>query len=231
MHKKLTYCEFESIDYKDAWDLQKNLFSSRYQKEIDDTLLLLEHPHTYTLGKTANRNNLIAENNFLNQNKISVYDIDRGGDITYHGPGQIVGYPIIDLTSWKKDTHKYLRALEEVLIKTCAEYNIIAGRDKDFTGVWVDEKKIAAIGIKVNRWITMHGFAFNVNTDLTLFNGIIPCGIKDKGVTSLQNELGKTIDLNEVKSIILKNFTEVFEYSRVDIKNPDEILISEIIEQ
>lgn len=231
MHKKLTYCDLETIDYKDAWDLQKNLFSSRYQKAIDDTLLLLEHPHTYTLGKTANRNNLIAENNFLNQNKISVYDIDRGGDITYHGPGQIVGYPIIDLTSWKKDTHKYLRALEEVIIKTCAEYNIIAGRDKDFTGVWVDEKKIAAIGIKVNRWITMHGFAFNVNTDLTLFNGIIPCGIKDKGVTSLQNELGKTIDLNEVKSIILKNFTEVFEYSRVDIKNPDEILISEIIEQ
>ncbi|MBT8386379.1 MAG: lipoyl(octanoyl) transferase LipB, partial [Ignavibacteria bacterium] len=122
------------MDYKDSWDFQKNLFNSLYKKEINDTLLLLEHPHTYTLGKTAARNNLIAENKFLNQNKISVYDIDRGGDITYHGPGQIVGYPIIDLTNWKKDTHKYLRAIEEVVIRTCAEYNIVAGRDQKYTG-------------------------------------------------------------------------------------------------
>ena len=231
MHKKLTYRDLGTIDYKDAWDLQKNLFNSRYQKEIDDTLLLLEHPHTYTLGKTADSKNLIAEDKFLNQNKISVYDIDRGGDITYHGPGQIVGYPIIDLTEWHEDTHKYLRALEEVIIKTCAEYNITTNRNPEYTGVWVGDKKIAAIGIKVSRWITMHGFAFNVNTDLSLFDGIIPCGIKEKNITSLQNELGITIDINEVKSITLKNFTEVFEYSPAEKNEPDEFLISEIIDQ
>ena len=231
MNKKLTYCDLGTIDFKAAWDLQKNLFNSRYQKEIDDTLLLLEHPHTYTLGKTADSKNLIAKDKFLEQNKISVYEIDRGGDITYHGPGQIVGYPIIDLIGWLKDTHKYLRALEEVIIKTCAEYNITAYRNLDYTGVWVEERKIAAIGIKVSRWITMHGFAFNVNTDLSLFDGIIPCGIKDKSVTSLQNELGITIDINEVKAIILKNFTEVFEYPPADKMEPDEFLIPETIDQ
>jgi len=231
MNKILTYCDLGTIDYKDAWDLQKNLFNSRYKKEINDTLLLLEHPHTYTLGKTADRNNLIAEDKFLNQNKISVYDIDRGGDITYHGPGQIVGYPIISLTGWKKDTHKYLRAIEEVIIKTCAEYNIAAGRNQEYTGVWVGDKKIAAIGIKVSRWITMHGFAFNVNTDLSLFDGIIPCGIKEKSVTSLQNELGRVIEINEVKTFILEKFTEVFDYSPAEIKDLDEFLISEIIDQ
>ena len=230
-NKKLTYRDLGTIDFRDAWDLQKDLFNSRYQKEINDTLLLLEHPHTYTLGKTADRKNLIAEDKFLNQNEISVYEIDRGGDITYHGPGQIVGYPIIDLTEWQEDTHKYLRALEEVIIKTCAEYNITGGRNPDYTGVWVGDNKIAAIGIKVSRWITMHGFAFNVNTDLSLFDGIIPCGIKDKNVTSLQNELGITIDINEVKSIILKIFTEVFEYSPAAKMEPDEILISETVDQ
>ncbi len=128
----------------------------------------------------------------MSDNKISVYDIDRGGDITYHGPGQIVGYPIINLTNWKQDTHKYLRALEEIIIKVCAEYGFTwKSDDKILTGVWIDDRKIAAIGIKVSRWITMHGFAFNINTDLKLFNGIIPCGISDKDVTSLKQELNK----------------------------------------
>ena len=130
MIKKLTYSDLGTIDYKDAWDLQKNLLNSRRKNEIDDILLLLEHPNTYTLGKTADRNNLIAQSKFLDQKKISVYDIDRGGDITYHGPGQIVGYPIIDLTGWNKDTHKYLRAIEEVIIKTCANFNIAADRNR-----------------------------------------------------------------------------------------------------
>ncbi len=231
MNKTFIYHDLGTIDYKDAWDLQKKFFNSRYQKEIDDTLLLLEHPHTYTLGKTADRKNLIAEDKFLDQNKISVYDIDRGGDITYHGPGQIVGYPIIDLTEWQEDTHKYLRALEEIIIRTCTDYGIIATRNPEHTGVWIEDRKVAAIGIKVSRWITMHGFAFNVNTDLSLFDGIIPCGIKEKKVTSLQNELGITIDINKVKSIILKNFTEVFDYSPSEKKEPDEFLISEIIDQ
>ena len=231
MIKKLTYSDLGTIDYKDAWDLQKNLLNSRRKNEIDDILLLLEHPNTYTLGKTADRNNLIAQSKFLDQKKISVYDIDRGGDITYHGPGQIVGYPIIDLAGWNKDTHKYLRAIEEVIIKTCGNFNISAERNEEYTGVWVGDNKIAAIGIKVSRWITMHGFAFNVNTDLSLFDGIIPCGIKEKEVTSLQKELDKTIDINEVKTFILKNFTEVFEYSSAENKDPEEFLISEIIDQ
>ena len=231
MIKKLTYSDLGTIDYKDAWDLQKNLLNSRRKNEIDDILLLLEHPNTYTLGKTADRNNLIAQSKFLDQKKISVYDIDRGGDITYHGPGQIVGYPIIDLAGWNKDTHKYLRAIEEVIIKTCGNFNISAERNEEYTGVWIGDNKIAAIGIKVSRWITMHGFAFNVNTDLSLFDGIIPCGIKEKEVTSLQKELDKTIDINEVKTFILKNFTEVFEYSSAENKDPEEFLISEIIDQ
>jgi len=185
-NKKLTYCDLEKIDYKEAWDLQRSIFDLRYQKKIDDVLLLLEHPHTYTLGKTADRQNLVGSDEYLKKNKISVYDIDRGGDITYHGPGQIVGYPIIDLNNWQKDTHKYLRALEEILIQVCAEYGLQAERNPKYTGVWFKERKIAAIGIKLSRWISMHGFAFNVNTDLSLFNGIVPCGISDKEVTSLQ---------------------------------------------
>ena len=168
MSKKLIYCDLGTIDYKEAWDLQKSILDLRYKKRIDDVLLLLEHPNTYTLGKTADRKNLVSNIEYLQKNKISVYDIDRGGDITYHGPGQIVGYPIIDLNNWEKDTHKYLRALEEILIRTCSDYGLIATRNPEHTGVWIEDRKIAAIGIKVSRWITMHGFAFNVNTDLNL---------------------------------------------------------------
>jgi len=230
VNKKLTYCDLGTIDYKQAWDLQKNHFELRYQKEIDDILLLLEHPNTYTLGKTADRENLVAADEFLKRNKISVYDIDRGGDITYHGPGQIVGYPIIDLKKWKEDTHKYLRAIEEVIIKSCSEYNLVANRHPEFTGVWIGDKKIAAIGIKISRWITMHGFAFNVNTDLSLFDGIIPCGIGDKKVTSMQYELGLALDITEVKSVILKNFTEVFEYSPAEKMEADEVLNPHILD-
>jgi len=214
-NKKLTYYNLETIDYKEAWNLQKQIFEQRYKDEIDDTLLLLEHPHTYTLGKTAHRENLIGNDEFLAKNNVSVYEIDRGGDITYHGPGQIVGYPIINLNNWQRDTHKYLRALEEVIIKTCENYNLSAKCVPGFTGVWIDDRKIAAIGVKISRWITMHGFAFNVNTDLSLFNGIIPCGIKDKAVTSLQKELGKEIELNEVKEKLLFHFKGVFNYDEI----------------
>ena len=158
--RKLIYCDLESIDYKEAWDLQKKVHQLRVENKIDDTLFLLEHPHTYTLGKTADRKYLIGTEKYLNDNKISVYDIDRGGDITYHGPGQIVGYPIINLAEWQQDTHKYLRGLEEVIIKVCLDYGLQAKRIRDLTGVWIENnRKIAAIGIKVSRWITMHGFA------------------------------------------------------------------------
>jgi lipoyl(octanoyl) transferase len=210
--RELYYCDLNFIDYKEAWDLQKSVFELRHNKKLKDTLFLLEHPHTYTLGKTADKKNLIGSDDYLSRNKISVYDIDRGGDITYHGPGQIVGYPIIDLNEWENDAHKYLRGLEEVIIRTCGEYKITGTRVPNYTGVWIENRKIAAIGIKISRWITMHGFAFNINTDLSLFSGIIPCGISDKEVTSLQKETAKEIDIQEVKSLLAKNFKEVFSY-------------------
>jgi len=215
-NRTLTFCDLGLLSYKEAWDLQHEIFNRRVKNEIDDVLLLLEHPHTYTLGKTADRNNLVSNNAELNEKKISVFDIDRGGDITYHGPGQLVGYPIINLENWYKDTHKYLRALEEVIIKTLQLYAVSGERNSQYTGVWVDNRKIAAIGIKVSRWITMHGFAFNINTDLSLFDGIIPCGIKDKEVTSLKNELNKPVELDEVKLILLNAFKEVFNYNTVE---------------
>lgn len=215
-NRNLKYCDLGLIDYQEAWTLQKEIFELRYKNKISDTLLLLEHPNTYTLGKVADKNNLIGSNQYLEKNQISVYDIDRGGDITYHGPGQIVGYPIINLNDWQKDTHKYLRALEEVIISSCGSYNLICNRNAKHTGVWIEDRKIAAIGIKVSRWITMHGFAFNVNTELAMFQGIVPCGITDKGVTSLEKELGAKINLSEVKALLLKKFLEIFNYGSVE---------------
>lgn len=206
------------IDYKYAWDLQKEIFELRLGNKINDTLFLLEHPHTYTLGKVAEKENLISSEEQLGRLGVAVYEIDRGGDITYHGPGQIVGYPIIKLSEWKEDTHQYLRGLEEVIIKTCEEYGLKSGRNNKYTGVWINDRKIAAIGIKVSRWITMHGFAFNIKTDLSYFGGIIPCGIKDKDVTSLQRELGREIEIDEVKKKIIENFQKVFDYSEFVVK-------------
>lgn len=224
MNRRLTYCDLDFIDYKEAWDLQYYLHQQRAENNISDLLLLLEHPNTYTLGKTAHIENLIGGKDFLERNKISVYNIDRGGDITYHGPGQIVGYPIINLTDWHQDSHKYLRTLEEVIIKVCNEYGLTAGRVDGYTGVWIDDKKIAAIGIKISRWITMHGFAFNVNTNLDLFNGIIPCGISDKSVTSLQKELEKEIPIDEVKEKLLHHFMNEFNYNTIEFISKKSLL-------
>lgn len=211
--KELFYSNLGTVSYQEAWDLQRTIHLMRTSGAIEDTLLLLEHPHTYTLGKTADRTNLIGSEEYLEKNGISVFEIDRGGDITYHGPGQIVGYPIIDLNKWKPDTHLYLRNLEEVIIKVLAEYGIESGRKPEYTGVWVKESKIAAIGIRVSRWVTMHGFAFNINTDLELFNGIIPCGIKDKEVTSLSRLLKREIKIDEVKQKLRDQFVLHFDYS------------------
>jgi lipoyl(octanoyl) transferase len=224
MMRQLNYCNIDFIDYKEAWDLQKEVLELRLNSKTSDVLFLLEHPHTYTLGKIADKKNLVASQEYLDKNKISIYEIDRGGDITYHGPGQIVGYPIINLNEWQNDTHKYLRALEEVIIKTCAYYGLNSGRVPKFTGVWLDNRKIAAIGIKVSRWITMHGFAFNINTDLSLFSGIIPCGISDKEVTSLQRELKREIKIDEVKTLLVKNFKEIFNYDEVKFLSKEELL-------
>jgi lipoyl(octanoyl) transferase len=228
-NKILTYCDLDFMDYKEAWDLQHEIHSKRVSGEVEDCLFLLEHPNTYTLGKTAHKENLIGSEDYLKKNEISVYDIDRGGDITYHGPGQIVGYPIIDLNNWQKDTHKYLRALEEVIIKTCNDYGLMCGRNPEHTGVWVDERKIAAIGIKVSRWVTLHGFAFNVNTDLNLFNGIIPCGIQDKSVTSLSKEINRIINIQEVKEKLLTNFKEVFGYSNILSVQEEDLFQTKIV--
>ena len=222
--RKIVYCDLGLINYKEAWDLQKSVHQLRAENRIDDVFFLLEHPHTYTLGKTADKENLVGSEKYLSDNKISVYDIDRGGDITYHGPGQIVGYPIINLTNWQQDTHKYLRALEELIINVCSEYGLNSGRVEKYTGVWIDDRKICAIGIKVSRWITMHGFAFNVNTDLKLFNGIIPCGISDKDVTSLNRELKKELNVSEVKERILHHFSKIFSYDQIEFISKSEIL-------
>lgn len=229
--KILCYADLCTVDYKEAWDLQYNIHENRVAGKINDYLLLMEHPNTYTLGKTADRSHLVGSDDFLNEKKISIYDIDRGGDITYHGPGQVVGYPIINLNNWHQDTHKYLRALEEVIIRVCFDFGIIGKRDPNYTGVWIDDRKIAAIGIKVSRWVTMHGFAFNINTDLSLFSGIIPCGISDKAVTSLNKETDKIIEIDFIKTLLLKHFTEVFEYNSIITISRDELLTSELITQ
>ncbi len=222
--KNLDYCDLGLIDYAKAWDLQKLVFEKRVNNTINDTFFMLEHPNTYTLGKTADKGNLIGDESFLNDKGISVFEIDRGGDITYHGPGQIVGYPIIDLKNWKQDAHLYLRTLEETIIKVCNNYGLEATRKEKYTGVWIGERKICAIGVKISRWVTMHGFAFNINTNLELFNGIIPCGIKDKEVTSLEKELGKKIEVQEVKDKILTEFKEQFNYQKVTTQNSSEYL-------
>lgn len=199
------------MEYGEAWTLQRELFDARLAGTIDDVLLLLEHPHTYTIGKSGGEDHLLVNEQELAQRGITVYRIDRGGDITYHGPGQLVGYPIFDLNQHYRDAHRYLRDLEEVLIRTLADYGVEASRIPGLTGVWVRDEKIAAIGVKVSRWITMHGFAFNINTDLQLFSSIIPCGIVHKGVTSLARLLSRPLDLREVAGRVMMHTGTVFQ--------------------
>lgn len=223
-YRKLLYSDLGLIDYKKAWDLQHEIFKKRQLNEVDDILLLLEHTNTYTFGKSSDKANLLFNETELKHKNISVYDIDRGGDITYHGPGQIVGYPIINLSLWHEDTHKYLRALEEVIIETLLEFGVSSERNEKHTGVWINDKKICAIGIKVSRWITMHGFAFNINTDMDLFNGIIPCGIEDKGVTSLSEVLRAQINIDLVKQSLVNNFIKIFNYDKIEISKAQELV-------
>ena len=196
--------------YIDAWTLQQELWTLRQAEAIEDILLLTEHEHVYTLGKSTDDNHLLASDEELKISGTDVFHIDRGGDITYHGPGQIVSYPIIDLHNYFLDIHRYLRSLEDVIIRTLAAFGIMAGREKDMAGVWVNEEKIAAIGVKVSRWVTMHGFALNVNTDLSMFNRIIPCGIFHKGVTSMQRVLGYEVPIQSVQKALVQSFAEVF---------------------
>ena len=197
-------------DYQSAWDLQRNLFDLRARGRIDDVLLLTEHNHVYTLGKSSDENHLLASRRELQERGAQVFHTDRGGDVTYHGPGQLVGYPILDLAGYRPDIHRYLRDIEKVVIRTLGEFGILGRRDQQFTGVWVGNDKIAAIGVKVSRWITMHGFALNVNTDLSYFDRIIPCGIFHKGVTSMERTLGRNVSLGDVASVAAREFAHVF---------------------
>ena len=215
MNKKVRFEDLGLIDYKQCWEYQENLFAEIVERKSENRrenlnnvtpnyLLFCEHPHVYTLGKSGDKSNLLVNEESLKSRGATFYKINRGGDITYHGPGQIVGYPILDLDNFFADIHKYLRLLEEAIILTLKEYGLEAERSEGETGVWFDvgtpkARKICAFGVKTSRWVTMHGFAFNVNSDLSYFENIIPCGITDKKVTSLKKELGKEIDLEEVK--------------------------------
>ncbi len=214
-------------DYKETWDYQEELFDSIIQikrknrkEDLDlerpNHFLFVEHPHVYTLGKSGELNNLLLNEAQLKEKGISYHKINRGGDITYHGYGQIVGYPILDLDNFFNDIHKYMRFLEETMIRVLAEYGLKSERSKGETGVWLDvgtpfARKICALGVRSSRWVTMHGFALNVNTNLGYFDHIIPCGIRGKAVTSLEVELGKKLDIEDVKQKILKNFATIFE--------------------
>jgi lipoate-protein ligase B len=213
--------------YADAWSFQQKLWELRHSGAIEDILLLTEHDHVYTFGKTGNTNHLLASEEELKAANIDVFHIDRGGDVTYHGPGQIVGYPIIDLNNYFLDIHLYLRSIEEVIIQTLEKFRITAGREKEMTGVWVNGEKIAAIGVKVSRWITMHGFALNVNTDLKNFDRIIPCGIFHKGVTSMQKVLGKEISLETVQRALVDAFADVFGCKSRCVKKDELVAIIE----
>lgn len=227
MNKKVEFIDLGLIDYKKCWELQEEQFAKivdcktknrreNTNVETKNHLIFCEHPHVYTLGKSGNENNLLVNEDYLKSRGAAFYKINRGGDITYHGPGQIVGYPILDLDNFFTDIHKYLRFLEEAVIRTLFEYGINAVRSSGETGVWIDvgtkqARKICAIGVKTSRWVTMHGFAFNVNTDLSYFDNIIPCGIVNKQVTSLQKELGKEIYIQDVKNKLKSHLVELFE--------------------
>lgn len=235
--RQVEYRDLGRIDYQKAWDYQHEVLDAmvdikRANRKLSleeqvsqvNKLLFCEHSPVYTLGKSGSMDHLLLKEPELEAKGISFYKINRGGDITYHGPGQVVGYPIFDLECFFTDVHKYVRYLEEVVIRTLSEYGISAGRETGYTGVWLPatdvlpKRKICAIGVHLRRWITMHGFAFNVNTDLTYFRNIIPCGINDsdKAVTSLALELGREVDMEEVKKYLQKYFAELFDFQWIE---------------
>ena len=227
MNKKVSFKDLGLIDYKECWDFQEELFaeilavksSNRKENKTVETnnhLIFCEHPHVYTLGKSGDEKNLLVNEDYLKSRGAAFHKINRGGDITYHGPGQLVGYPILDLDNFFTDIHKYLRFLEEAVILTLKEYGLEAERSPGETGVWFDvgtpkARKICALGVKSSRWVTMHGFAFNINSDLSYFGNIIPCGIVDKKVTSLQQELSREMDFEEVRNKVKAHLVGLFE--------------------
>lgn len=229
MKPEVEYRNLGLIDYKEAWEYQEALFKSTVDQKISirngeaegptkNYVLFCEHPHVYTLGKSGKKEHLLLNEQGLNAHDATYYEINRGGDITYHGPGQLVVYPIFDLDHFFSDIHKYLRYLEEAVIDTLAEYGIQSGRVDGLTGVWIDgdspkARKICAMGVKCSRWVTMHGIGFNIHSDLSYFSHIIPCGIDDKAVTSMESELGRPVDLNEVASVYKRKLSEQFGFT------------------
>ena len=230
INKKVQFIDLGLVDYKEAWDYQTELFEAIVATKIDNRklpeaqqvatsnyLIFCEHPHVYTLGKSGSEDHLLLDEGGLKEKRATYYKINRGGDITYHGPGQIVGYPILDLDNFFTDIHKYLRLLEEAIILTLQDYGIESGRIEGLTGVWLDHveqqnpRKICAMGVKSSRWVTMHGFAFNVNAQLDYFKNIIPCGIDDKAVTSLHHELGYELVMEEVEEKLKGHLARLFE--------------------
>ena len=227
MNKKVRFEDLGLIEYKKCWDYQEALFADilavkstnkkiKNKEKTANHLIFCEHPHVYTLGKSGNKKNLLVNEESLKNRGATFYKINRGGDITYHGPGQIVGYPILDLDNFFTDIHKYLRFMEEAVILTLREYGLESDRSKGETGVWLDvgtkkARKICALGVKSSRWVTMHGFAFNVNSDLSYFGAIVPCGIRDKQVTSLEKELGEKRNIEEVKNKLKTHLIRLFE--------------------
>ena len=226
-NKLVKFEDWGLLDYQKAWDKQEEVFANTIavktknrnhpeNEELTPNFLnFVEHPHVYTLGKSGKPENLLLDENGLKEKQAVYYKINRGGDITYHGPGQIVGYPILDLDNFFTDIHLYLRTLEEAVILTLKDYGIEAGRYSGFTGVWIDAdnnkaRKICAMGVRCSRWVTMHGFAFNVNVDLDYFKNIVPCGIDDKDVTSIERELGRKVDMEEVKKILKNHIAVLF---------------------
>jgi len=228
---KVHFNDLGTIDYKEAWDFQEKLFAETIQLKIQkrngesdeetlNHLLFCEHPHVYTLGKSGKESHLLVQGEGLQEINATYYKINRGGDITYHGPGQLVAYPIFDLEYFFTDIHKYMRYLEDAVIKTIADYGVVGDRVDGLTGVWIDgdttkARKICAMGVKSSRWVTMHGIGFNVNSNLSYFNHIVPCGIDDKAVTSLQNELNRALPMEEVKEKLKHYLAEIFEYDYV----------------
>ena len=233
MNKKVKLVNKGLIDYKKCWDFQASIFDEIIQNKIairkgeikkrytNNFLIFCEHPHVYTLGKTGDKDNLLVDEAILKSKGVSYYHINRGGDVTYHGPGQLVGYPILDLDNFFTDINKYLRFLEEAVILTLKDYGVKSGRVEGATGVWIDgenpliARKICAIGVKLSRWVTMHGFAFNVNTNLDYFNNIVPCGITNRSVTSLQKELGKSQDIYEVQRKVVFHLKSLFGFELI----------------
>jgi len=235
IHRETKFIDLGLIDYKKAWDYQTDLFNKilavktenrnlpeSLQRPTDNYLLFCEHPHVFTLGRSGDEKNLLMKKEALTSIQATYYHINRGGDITYHGPGQIVVYPVVDLENFFTDIHRYMRVLEESVIQTLIEFGIASGRIPGLTGVWLEPenriraRKICALGVKTSRWVTLHGLAFNVNTDLTYFDYIVPCGIEDKMVTSLKKETGTIQDMNKVKEILKEKLLSLFEMSLVN---------------